>query len=160
MGIIKTCCLFKHSIIKNLKLITPEKERLTSLQYIKRVLFNVGFALLGLLALILVFECADFLKRTFSIRLSSGLIGLVILFIFFIIYKKVPNPIATITLPLLKHMSLLFIPAIVMIVSYQEILLKHQLAIILAIVVASLIAYLVTLLIAKLTLSGVSNDTD
>lgn len=56
--------------------------------------------------------------------------------------------------PLLGHMSLFFVPAVIAIVEFKSSLAEHWIAMLLAIFVATLLAFLITLLIAKYTIGN------
>ena len=75
--------------------------------------------------------------------------GIAILFIGFVLAKCVPKAISLAATFLLSHMSLFFIPAIVAIVNFVDLISIFPLALILSIVVSTIISLAITALISQ-----------
>lgn len=103
----------------------------------------------GLLCLWIIFSICDYLFEIYNIKIPAGLFGIGVLFLWFTINRCVATPIQKAAQPLLTHMSLFFLPAIVGIVNYTDLLFEHAISLILAIVVATLCSLLITALIAQ-----------
>jgi holin-like protein len=85
----------------------------------------------------------------FDITIPPALLGIAVLFISLLLLKKVPKSVSVAASPLLAHMSLFFIPAIVAIVNFIDIIVSFPLALFLAIVVSTLISLAITALISQ-----------
>jgi len=92
---------------------------------------------------------ADYLLTHFQISTPPALLGIAVLFIGFVLTKCIPTSIALAAKPLLSHMTLFFIPAIVAIVNFVDLIAAFPLALILAIVVSTIISLAVTALISQ-----------
>lgn len=103
----------------------------------------------GLLCLWIIFSVCDYLFEIYNVKIPAGLFGISVLFLWFVINRCVAKPIQAASKPLLTHMSLFFLPAIVGIMNYSDLLYQHALALILAIVFATLFSLLLTALIAQ-----------
>lgn len=77
------------------------------------------------------------------------MLGIAVLFLGFITIGCVPRSIELAAAPLLGHMSLFFIPAIVAIVNFIDLIVAFPLALILSIVVSTLISLAITALISQ-----------
>jgi holin-like protein len=77
------------------------------------------------------------------------LLGIAALFIVFVTIKCIPKSIEIAATPLLGHMSLFFIPAIVTIVNFTDLITTFPLALILSIVVSTLVSLAITALISQ-----------
>jgi holin-like protein len=105
----------------------------------------------------IIFSTCVYLLNIFDIAIPAGLFGILVLFIWFVIFKCVALPIKRAAQPLLSHMSLFFLPAIVGIVNYTDLLATHALALILAIVVATLLSLLITAVISQWLINRMDN---
>jgi holin-like protein len=77
------------------------------------------------------------------------LLGIAALFIIFITIKCIPTSIEIAAKPLLGHMSLFFIPAIVAIVNFTDLITAFPLALILSIIVSTLVSLAITALLSQ-----------
>lgn len=96
-----------------------------------------------------LFLLADYLLTYFQIETPPALLGIAALFIGFVTIKCVPKSIELAATPLLGHMSLFFIPAIVAIVNFIDLIVAFPLALILSIVVSTLVSLAITALISQ-----------
>lgn len=93
----------------------------------------VGFSLVG-----------QWLAPLLPIALPAPLIGMLLLLMALVINGKTPAGLDFAAKPLLGHMSLLFVPAILGIWHYQELIRSNWLALSLAVVVTTIVALAVT----------------
>ena len=105
----------------------------------------------------IIFTTSDYLLTIFDVAIPAGLFGILVLFLWFVVLRCVASPIKMAAQPLLSHMSLFFLPAIVGIVNYTDLLATHALALILAIVVATLLSLLITALISQWLFNKMDN---
>lgn len=93
----------------------------------------VGFSLVG-----------QWLAPFLPIALPAPLIGMLLLLMALVINGKTPAGLDLAAKPLLGHMSLLFVPAILGIWHYQELIRSNWLALSLAVVVTTIVALAIT----------------
>ena len=126
---------------------TPKKAPTISSPFIKRapskILIGVQF-LLGLVLLIGIFILSEHLILYFHLDFPPALLGIGIALLALILLKRVPAPIQVVTQPLLTHMVLFFIPAIVGIVAYFSLIIEFPVALFMAIVVSTFVSLLLT----------------
>ena len=108
-------------------------------------------------ALSLLFACqliGDLIARTLSLPIPGPVIGMVLLFMTLTVNKRTPPGLDRVTAPLLKHMSLLFIPAGAGVMLYVDLITAEWPAIIGAIVTSTLVALLTTAAVFRLLQSA------
>jgi holin-like protein len=96
-----------------------------------------------------LFSVAQYTLEQFNISIPAALLGIAVLFIWLSIFKCVAKPISLAANPLLAHMSLFFIPAIVAIVNFIDVIVAFPLALFLSIVVSTLFSLAITALISQ-----------
>ncbi len=99
--------------------------------------------------LLSLFGVSQYFLDAKQITIPPALLGIAILFIGLLLYRCVPPPITLVAKPLLGHMSLFFIPAIVAIVNYIDLIIAFPMALFLAIVVSTLISLALTALLSQ-----------
>jgi holin-like protein len=99
---------------------------------------NISQFLIGLLFLSILFFVAKYLLLQVNINVPPALLGIAVLF------KDVPKAISKVANPLLAHMSLFFIPAIVAIVNFIDLILAFPMALFFSIVVSTLVSLAIT----------------
>ena len=77
------------------------------------------------------------------------MLGIAALFVGFVTIKCIPKSIEIAAKPLLGNMSLFFIPAIVAIVNFTDLITAYPLALILAIIVSTLVSLVITALVSQ-----------
>jgi holin-like protein len=80
----------------------------------------------------------------FDLSFPPALLGIGIALLVLIVLQKVPKPIQVVAQPLLSHMVLFFIPAIVGIVAYVSLIIEFPLALLMAIVASTVVSLLIT----------------
>lgn len=106
--------------------------------------------MIGLLFLSSLFFASQHLLRLFSVSVPPALLGIAVLFVGLLLVKRVPSAISLSASPLLAHMSLFFIPAIVAIVNFTDLIMAFPLALFLAIVLATLVSLALTAWLSQL----------
>ncbi|MFT6269575.1 MAG: holin-like protein [Alphaproteobacteria bacterium] len=96
-----------------------------------------------------LFFVAEYLLLQFEINIPPALLGIAVLFCALLLFKHVPKAISTAADPLLAHMSLFFIPAIVAIVNFFDLITAFSLALFLSIVVSTLFSLAITAWISQ-----------
>ena len=100
--------------------------------------FKAG--LLGWVAILACYFLGEFIVLCFGISLPGALVGLLLLLIALIARQRPLYRLNTAAQPLLRHMSILFVPAILGAFFYLDTLLNYGLAIALAVGASTLIA--------------------
>jgi holin-like protein len=118
---------------------------------------------MGLFFLGVLFFIAEYLLLQININVPPALLGIAVLFCSLLLIKSVPKVISNAANPLLAHMSLFFIPAIVAIVNFTDLIAAFPLALFFSIVVSTLISLAFTgwisqLLMHKLNVTYVNSD--
>lgn len=118
---------------------------------------------MGLFFLGVLFFMAEYLLLQININVPPALLGIAVLFCSLLLIKSVPKVISNAANPLLAHMSLFFIPAIVAIVNFTDLIAAFPLALFFSIVVSTLISLALTgwisqLLMHKLNVTYVNSD--
>lgn len=106
-----------------------------------------------LTALLLLFTCqlsGDAIAGALNLPVPGPVVGMLLLLITLIAHKRTPQGLAQTTAPLLKHMSLLFIPAGTGVILYVDLIAAEWPAIIGSIVISILVALLTTAAIFRL----------
>jgi holin-like protein len=83
---------------------------------------------------------SNYLLISAGINTPPALLGIALLFVFLCVYQCVPKPLVYASRILLSHLSLLFIPAIVAVANYTDLIANHALALVLAIVISTLVS--------------------
>lgn len=137
-------------------MITPNKAQIFSSQRIRKALFRLkglfttlGHFCFGLLILISLFVSARQVSLFYDLSIPPAILGIAVLFITLISLRCVPKSFVTAGKPLLAYMSLFFLPAIVAIVNYVDLIKMFPVALFLAIVVTTLISLVATALLAQ-----------
>lgn len=140
---------------------TPKKEPITLLPFIKSArskLFFLAQFLLGLTLFVCIFIVCQSITSRFNISLPPALLGigllLSILLIAGIKRKTTPNFIAAGARPMLSHMVLFLIPAIVGVVAHLDLILAFPLVLFLAIVVTTVLSLFITAYISQKLMGG------
>ncbi len=107
---------------------------------------------LGFIALLLACQLAgEFVTRLLNLPLPGPVIGMLILFAGLLVYGRVPDGLARVTNELLGHLSLLFVPAGVGVVTHVGLLTQQWATLATALVVSVVVTIAVTALVfAKL----------
>jgi holin-like protein len=118
---------------------------------------------MGLFFLGVLFFMAEYLLLQININVPPALLGIAVLFCSLLLIKSVPKVISNAANPLLAHMSLFFVPAIVAIVNFTDLIAAFSLALFFSIVVSTLISLALTgwisqLLMHKLNVTYVNSD--
>lgn len=108
----------------------------------------------GILILTSLFITARLLSEVYQLRIPPAIIGIIVLFLFFLIMQCIPRSIALAGKSLLNHMSIFFIPALVGIVNYLDLIKAFPLALFLAVVVTTLISLAITAWLAQYLMSA------
>ncbi|WP_414830001.1 CidA/LrgA family protein [Alteromonas sp. H39] len=96
--------------------------------------------LIGWLGLLGCFVTGKLLVLLFDFPLPSALTGLLLLLVFLVIRGEPSQSITVAVSPLLKHMSLLFVPAVLGVGLYWDDVVQHSAALIGAIFVSTIVA--------------------
>ena len=106
--------------------------------------------MINTLATLLVFQTiGEGLAYAFALPVPGPVIGMVLLFGYLLIKKDAAQQLAPVSLELLKHLSLLFIPAGVGIMVYAQRVADEWLPIAAALLVSTIVSIAVTALVVK-----------
>ena len=83
------------------------------------------------------------------VLLPVPLVGMAILFVLLSTIKQVPAALTTASRPLLHHMALFFIPAVMGIWQYRTLIQNNGLALFLAVVCSTLVAFVLVAILAQ-----------
>lgn len=119
--------------------------------------------LTGLFFLSVLFFAAKHWLLQLDINIPPALLGIAVLFFSLVLMKSVPKVISNAASSLLAHMSLFFIPAIVAIVNFTDLIVAFPVALFFSIVVSTLISLAITgwlsqQLMHRLDTTNVSSD--
>ena len=103
---------------------------------------------------------AQHLLDFIGISIPPALVGIAVLFIILLLCKSVPKVVAKAANPLLAHMSLFFIPAIVAIVNFTDLLSAFPLALFLAVVMCTLVSLAVTASVSQWLMQALNPSTN
>ena len=126
------------------------KERIisspsTKITYSKlSYLIKLNQFLMGLFFLGVLFFVAEYLLLQLNINVPPALLSIAVLFCSLFLIKGVPKVISHAANPLLAHMSLFFIPAIVAIVNFTDLIAAFPVALFFSIVVSTLVSLVIT----------------
>ena len=113
-------------------------------------MINLCQFLIGLSFLSVLFFVAQYLLLQVQIHVPPALLGIAVLFCVLLWIKGVPKAISNAANPLLAHMSLFFIPTIVAIVNFIDLIAEFPLALFFSIVVSTLVSLAITAWISQL----------
>jgi holin-like protein len=106
--------------------------------------------MINTLATLLVFQTiGEGLAYAFSLPVPGPVIGMVLLFIYLLVRKGAAQKLAPVSLELLKHLSLLFIPAGVGIMVHAQRVAAEWLPIAAALVASTIVSIAVTAVVVK-----------
>lgn len=106
--------------------------------------------MINTLATLLVFQTiGEGLAYAFSLPVPGPVIGMVLLFIYLLLKKGVAEKLAPVSLELLKHLSLLFIPAGVGVMVHAQRVAAEWLPIAAALVASTIVSIAVTAVVVK-----------
>lgn len=106
--------------------------------------------MINTLATLLVFQTiGEGLAYAFSLPIPGPVIGMVLLFLYLLIKRDAVQTLAPVSLELLKHLSLLFIPAGVGIMVHAQRVAAEWLPIVTALLASTIVSIAVTALIVK-----------
>jgi holin-like protein len=153
----------------SLRATTHIKELIISFLFTKKTpstlsyLIKLNQFLMGLFFLGVLFFVAKNLLLQININIPPALLGIAVLFCCLLLIKGVPKVISNAANPLLAHMSLFFIPAIVAIVHFTDLIAAFPLALFFSIVVSTLVSLAITgwisqLLMHTLNITNVNSD--
>jgi holin-like protein len=109
-----------------------------------------GFAILSI-----VFVFALFIFYYFSLPLPPTLIGIITLFCILIMLRRVPSSINQATRPLLMHMGLFLLPAMISVMLFLDVFATYFIALVGAIVMSTIFSLALTLWLSQRILNGV-----
>ena len=95
--------------------------------------------LFGLISLIGFSFVGQWLAPLLPVVIPAPLLGMLLLFMVLIVLGKIPVSLELAAKPLLAHMSLLFIPAIIGVWHYRELVVKNGLGMFLAVIISTVI---------------------
>ncbi|WP_371195005.1 CidA/LrgA family protein [Glaciecola sp. SC05] len=104
---------------------------------------------LGLCLLVLIFIASQQVTSYFQIKLPPALLGIGVLLLLLLTLRKVPMFIQTGARPMLSHMVLFLIPAIVTIVAHFALILEFPMVLLLAIVGTTVLSLFITAVISQ-----------
>jgi len=113
-------------------------------------MINLCQFLIGLSFLSVLFFVAQYMLLQVQIHVPPALLGIAVLFCALLWIKGVPKAISNAANPLLAHMSLFFIPTIVAIVNFIDLIAEFPLALFFSIVVSTLVSLAITAWISQL----------
>ncbi|MGC6476106.1 MAG: CidA/LrgA family protein [Parvibaculales bacterium] len=94
---------------------------------------------LGFFLLALYFSLGMAVQNLSGLPVPAGIWGLMILFISFIVLKKVPESLRLACAFMIRHMPFLFLPALVSLISYREFLKTHGLVLFFSVIVSTIL---------------------
>lgn len=145
---------------------TPNKVAILFQRFIQQKLITVLAQItslfrfcVGLIILVGLYVIAQYVSEFYALSMPPAILGIAALFIFFIVVQRVPKSIRLAGQPLLTHMSLFFIPAIVAIINYLDLIKAFPLALLLAVVITTLISLAITAWIAQHLMHALNPQT-
>lgn len=113
-------------------------------------IFSDLFRLVINLALIFVcYAIGLWLSPKLPFAIPAALIGLFLLLVFLSIKGRVSPSMTTASRPLLNHMALFFVPVVIGVWQFRELLVEHWLAMFLVVVISTTISFVLVTLLAK-----------
>jgi holin-like protein len=116
---------------------------------------NLVRGLIGFAALFFIYLVSLLLFYYFSIPLPPALIGIFILLVFLIVRRRVPVSINQSARPMLAHMGLFLLPALVSVLLYGDLISDYYLSLITAVVLSTVVSLGITLWFSQAILSNV-----
>jgi|GEM_PF-2279973 len=110
----------------------------------------LGFAVIFCIYLISLFSF-----HYFSIPLPPALIGIFILLIVLLTLRRVPAAITQSARPLLAHMGLFLLPALISVLLYGDLFAKYHAALFIAVLLSTIVSLGITLWLSQRILLGV-----
>ncbi len=99
----------------------------------------------AVIALVLALQLAgELASRTLGLPVPGPVIGLLLLFVVLVLRGETPEPLAALANGLLSHLSLLFVPAGVGVMSYLALLADAWLAVLITVIASTLLAIAAT----------------
>jgi holin-like protein len=111
--------------------------------------------IVGFTVLCCIYFISLFCFHYFSIPLPPALIGIFILLIFLLSQRKVPTVITQSARPLLAHMALFLLPALISVLLYRDLFMQYYIALISAVLLSTIVSLVITLWLSQRILSGV-----
>lgn len=108
--------------------------------------------LVGWLLLLVCYFVGNVLTLVFSLPIPSILVGLVLLLSLLLLRQRPPTALAKSAQPLLKHMSVLFVPATLGVILYWPLIRDNWLPLLLAIVGSTLLSLAIVAKVNSLVL--------
>jgi holin-like protein len=96
-----------------------------------------------------------FLFNYFSIPLPPALIGIFILLLLFLLLRRIPDIVTQSARPLLAHMGLFLLPALISVLLYGDLFEQYYVALIIAVLLSTLFSLGITLWLSQRILLGV-----
>ena len=121
-------------------------------------MINLCQFLIGLSFLSVLFFVTQYLLLQVQIHVPPALLGIAVLFCALLWMKGVPKAISNAANPLLAHMSLFFIPGIVAIVNFIDLIAAFPLALFFSIVVSTLVSLAITAWISQKLMHKLDNS--
>jgi len=109
----------------------------------------------GFAALCCIYLISLFCFYYFEIPLPPALIGIFMLLIFLLSQRKVPTAITQSARPLLAHMALFLLPALISVLLYRDFFVQHYIALIIAVLLSTIVSLGITLWLSQRILLGV-----
>ncbi|PKI01487.1 CidA/LrgA family protein [Glaciecola sp. 33A] len=111
--------------------------------------------IVGFTVLCCIYFISLFCFHYFLIPLPPALIGIFILLIFLLSQRKVPTAITQSARPLLAHMGLFLLPALISVLLYRDLFVQYYIALIIAVLLSTIVSLGITLWLSQRILSGV-----
>ncbi len=111
-------------------------------------------SLVGVLILMACLYGAAFLARSFVLPFPAPILGLLVLTVFLLLWRGVPDVLAAGSRSLIRIFPLLFIPPIVALLQVKALVLSAPLVLLLAISASTLVGLLVTAFLYRLLVRG------
>lgn len=104
----------------------------------------------GFLVLLLCQFLGELLVRLTQMPVPGPVVGMVLLLLVLIIFKRTPASVRLVSEGLLRHLALLYVPAGVGLMVHLEMISQYWLAILVALLVSTFVTMLVTVLVFRL----------
>jgi holin-like protein len=114
-------------------LITVSPKNQVDAKMLNALIWLLGYQLAG-----------EFLSRSLSLPVPGAVLGMLLLFLTFCVRKTIPDHLKQTVPGLLRHLSLLFIPAGVGLLLWRKILQAYALPLVLIVVVSTLVTWVVS----------------
>jgi len=113
----------------------------------------------GFVALCCIYFISLFCFYYFAIPLPPALIGIFILLLLLLLLRRVPVGITQSARPLLAHMGLFLLPALISVLLYGDLFAQYYAALIIAVLLSTLASLGITLWLSQRILAGVKTAT-